>query len=74
MAQVIKTELPPGVTAQSRTDGTNDYVFVMNFSGGSRTVALDEAEYRDAESGAAVEERELQLPVDGIRILVRQSQ
>lgn len=35
---VINTELPLGVTAQMRTDGENDYVFVMNFSEESKSI------------------------------------
>ena len=30
--KVLDTELPEGVTAQKRSDGENDYVFVMNFA------------------------------------------
>ncbi|HEX2947664.1 MAG TPA: beta-galactosidase [Clostridia bacterium] len=30
--RVLDTELPTGVTAQMRTDGENEYVFLMNFS------------------------------------------
>ena len=32
LKKVINTQLPHGVTAQMRTDGENDYVFIMNFT------------------------------------------
>lgn len=48
LKRVIEGGLPVGVTAQLRTDGENDYVFIMNFSeepnsvdiGGKQTVEL----------------------------------
>lgn len=67
----LETELPPGVTVQTRTDGVTDYLFVQNFSGGKRTVALDGRAYTDVESGQTMEETELQLPAHGFRVLKR---
>ncbi|TLS51263.1 beta-galactosidase [Paenibacillus antri] len=68
--RVLGTELPAGVTAQARTDGENEYVFVMNFSGAPQTVALDAHAYVDLETGASVT-GELALPTNGIRMLKR---
>jgi len=39
--RVLKAELPEGVSVQSRTDGVEEYVFVMNFNPAPRRVALD---------------------------------
>lgn len=69
-ARAIGTELPPGVTAQLRTDGEHDYVFIMNFSGERRRAALDAQEYVDAETGIPTAQA-VELPADGIRILRR---
>jgi len=44
--RVLAAELPEGVTAQLRTDGTNEFVFVMNFTSATRTVDIGDG-YRD---------------------------
>jgi beta-galactosidase len=67
---VLDTELPAGVTAQLRSDGEHDYVFVLNFSGRAAEVQLDDADYRDAESGEALSGR-LELARYEARILKR---
>lgn len=68
--RVMDTELPVGVTAQVRTDGVSDYVFVMNFSGREQRVKLDERQYANMETGEAVS-GELTLPVHGVAVLKR---
>lgn len=70
--RAIKAELPAGVTAQLRTDGEQDYVFILNFSGKEATVGLDEARYTDVESGEAVTGG-MSLPLHGLRILKRKA-
>jgi len=50
IAGAIDADLPPGVTAQLRTDGTNRFVFLMNFSDAEQSVELD-AEYTDVLTG-----------------------
>ncbi|MDT8390710.1 MAG: beta-galactosidase [Lentisphaeria bacterium] len=47
---VIGCELPPGVTAQKRTDGQTDYVFLQNYNRESVQITLDR-EYTDLLSG-----------------------
>jgi beta-galactosidase len=62
--------LPRGVTAQVRTDGEHDYVFVQNFTGGPVKLALDAREYVDMESGEAYAPGSaLELPAHGVRVL-----
>ncbi|WP_276356811.1 beta-galactosidase [Cohnella caldifontis] len=68
--RAIETALPPGVTAQLRSDGVSDYVFLLNFSGKSAEIELDGASYLDAETGDAVAGT-LGLPVNASRILKR---
>lgn len=70
--QTLDSELPAGVTAQLRTDGETDYIFVQNFSGTEQTVKLDNAEYTDLESGLAAP-AELHLAVNGLVMLKRKS-
>ncbi|SDZ52115.1 beta-galactosidase [Evansella caseinilytica] len=67
---VVQTKLPAGVTAQLRTDGENDYVFLMNFSAKEQQVKLDDHEYTDLTAGKRVE-GELLLNVNGCCVLKR---
>ncbi|MNH34383.1 hypothetical protein D3C79_949760 [compost metagenome] len=68
----MDTELPQGVTAQLRTDGTSDYVFLSNFNAAAASVALDGRAYSDLLTGEAIGES---LNMDGhsVRILKRKS-
>ncbi len=50
LLRALNSDLPPGVTAQVRTDGKSSYVFLMNFNEGPVSVELD-AEYYDVLSG-----------------------
>jgi beta-galactosidase len=68
--RAIDTELPEGVTAQMRTDGTRDFVFLLNFNPEERSVALDGDDYTDLLQGVAVQ-GELKLAGHGVRILQR---
>lgn len=67
--RALNSALPAGVTAQLRSDGELDYVFVMNFSGTEAEVVLDRV-YEDAETGEETS-GVMRLPVHGIRILKR---
>ena len=64
--RVLNADLPEGVTAQVRTDGERDYVFVMNFSGAEQRVKLDGSDYADFETGQSAGD-ELLLNVNGSR-------
>ncbi|HWO53581.1 MAG TPA: beta-galactosidase [Paenibacillus cookii] len=68
--QAIDTELPEGVTAQLRSDGGTDYVFVLNFSGRVQQVKLDSRQYTDVLSGETVKGG-MELNKHGFRILKR---
>ncbi|MFT5240687.1 MAG: beta-galactosidase [Candidatus Promineifilaceae bacterium] len=56
--RAIDTDLPPGVTAQLRTDGDTRYVFLSNFNRTSLDVALD-GNYTEMLSGKACGSRVL---------------
>ncbi|MCL6442238.1 MAG: beta-galactosidase [Alicyclobacillus sp.] len=43
LRRALDAQLPVGVTAQVRTDGKTDYVFVMNFTPQPQTVSLGDA-------------------------------
>jgi beta-galactosidase len=66
----IDTDLPQGVTAQVRTDGENDFVFIQNFSRAAQTVRLDSRHYTDIETGKSVA-GSVDLPINGLAILKR---
>lgn len=53
---VIKCDLPEGVTAQRRTDGEKDYIFLMNFSPDEKVVELGNGGLVDLLSGKPVKE------------------
>ncbi len=67
VARALDVELPPGVTAQLRTDGTTRHVFLMNFSEAEVTVPLD-APYTDVLRGGTVD-GEVVLERYGVRVL-----
>lgn len=70
--RALHTELPTGVTAQLRSDGETEYVFLLNFSGQPQNVALDERAYADMESGEETPGTVV-LPVNGVRMLKRRA-
>ena len=68
--RVLDIDLPEGVTVQKRSDGDNDFIFVMNFAGDQRTVDLGDEELTDMIDGGQVQ-GEITLPAYGLRILKR---
>jgi beta-galactosidase len=70
LKQNLITELPHGVTAQLRTDGENEFIFLMNFSNKEQLVRLDNRKYIDMLTGCGVE-NELLLSLYGVRIIKR---
>lgn len=69
--RALDADLPAGVTAQLRTDGQHEYVFVQNFSGRAARVELDGRSYTDVETGRPADSA-IELPVNGIAILKRE--
>ncbi|NOU69837.1 family 14 glycosylhydrolase [Paenibacillus sp. LMG 31461] len=70
VARAMNTNLPQGVTVQVRTDTSTEYVFIMNFSGQSERISLDDREYTLLESNETVK-GVIDLPVNGIVLLKR---
>lgn len=70
VSRVIETELPEGVTAQSRTDGEFDYVFLSNFGQDKKQIDLSDAEYFDLVENSPVPTH-IELPARSIRLLKR---
>jgi beta-galactosidase len=68
--RAIATQLPEAVTAQVRTDGTHDVVFLLNFNADERSVSLDGAAYTDLLLGAPVQ-GDVNIAGYGVRVLKR---
>ncbi|MBI1336104.1 MAG: beta-galactosidase [Phycisphaera sp.] len=66
---VMSTELPKGVTAQLRTDGKTDYLFLQNYNRQPVEVALD-TDYTDVLSGKALRGK-LTLEHYAVRVMSR---
>lgn len=70
LRHAIAAALPEGVTAQLRTDGEKDFVFLLNFQSHPETLALAGETFSDMLTGARVS-GELTLPPLGVRVLQR---
>jgi beta-galactosidase len=68
----IEAKLPKGVTAQLRTDGENEYIFLMNFSETEQIIHLDNQEYIDMLTKEVIKEP-IKLSIYGMRILLKKS-
>ena len=54
LPRALPGELPDGVTAQVRTDGERDFVFLMNFARETKEVVLGETTYENILEGGDV--------------------
>jgi beta-galactosidase len=70
LRRVIEAELPEGATAQLRTDGEREFVFLLNFAPDERRVGLGGAEFVDLVTGEELA-REVTLAGYGSRVLER---
>ena len=66
--RALDADLPEGVTAQVRTDGTTRYVFLMNFTKAEKSVDLGPAAFADAVGGGRVS-GVCRLEPYGVRVL-----
>ncbi len=71
--RALDSDLPPGVTAQLRTDGERDYIFVLNFNAETCRVELGDTVYYDVLADAGVTGT-LMLPAFGSTVLERAHQ
>lgn len=72
----LRTELPHQVTAQIRTDGVSEFIFLMNFSDQDQAIMLDEHTYSDMlasndTAGSGTVSSSLVLQPYGVRVLKR---
>ncbi len=66
--RALDADLPPGVTAQARTDGSTRFVFLMNFNDSAQTVEI-KGSHSDLLTGR-VEEKIINLMPYGVMVLV----
>jgi beta-galactosidase len=71
LRQALGCKLPDGVTAQVRTDGKREFIFVLGFNRQPVEIALGSKRYRDVLTGQAVSGT-LPLPSYTVRILEAQ--
>ncbi len=70
LKRVLEARLPKGVTAQLRTDGKDDFVFLLNFQPASRRVNLGRESVADMLTGKTVKGT-VTLPAYGSLLLRR---
>lgn len=70
LRHTVAAALPEGVTAQMRSDGETDHVFLMNFQPHPETLDLAGETFMDMMTGQPVS-GELTLPALGVRVLRR---
>lgn len=68
--KVIDTDLPIGVTAQARTDGKHDYVFIMNFTTDTQNLNIPNKAFIDIENNAPLS-GDIELSPYEVRLLKR---
>ncbi|HEY3332599.1 MAG TPA: beta-galactosidase [Capsulimonadaceae bacterium] len=69
--RTVATDTPEGVHVQKRSTDTADFLFVLNFSPDTQSVALDVDGYTDRLTGILAVSP-LQLPVFGVAVLAKQ--
>ncbi|MDL4843224.1 beta-galactosidase [Aquibacillus rhizosphaerae] len=69
---VINGELPYAVTAQLRTDGEKDFIFLSNFSADTQVVDLIDKALIDVRTGKAVPNK-MEIPAYGMKVLKRKA-
>jgi len=70
--KVVESELPSGVTAQYRTDGESDYVFILNFTEEVKKIDLSNVEYTNLLEGTSVSSQ-VELSPLGVKLLKRKA-
>jgi beta-galactosidase len=70
LLRALDVDLPAGVSAQLRTDGEGEYVFLMNFGDDPVSLDLGDTAYADLITGASIS-GQAELDVYGVMVLVR---
>jgi beta-galactosidase len=70
LERTLAADLPEGVTAQRRTDGQRDFVFLLNFKPESQTVDLGQEHFTNLVTGETIEGT-VELSGYGVQILER---
>ncbi len=68
LKQDIETEMPVGVMARTRSDGRQQFIFLMNFTAYEQSVEFISAKFRDILTGAEAT-GQITLPAYGVMVL-----
>lgn len=69
---LTNAELPLGVTAQLRTDGKHDFIFLMNFSASEQKVEIGNEQYVNMLTDSVISSV-IHLPIHGVVVLKRET-
>ncbi len=71
LGKILDMELPAGVTVQKRTDGENDYIFILNFTGDEQELNMKSVnELTDIFTGEEIT-GQIKLGAYGVKILTK---
>jgi len=70
LRRALETDLPDGVSAQLRTDGAREWIFVMNFTNSAQSVSMPPGKWMDRLAGE-IKEKTCVLDRYGVRVLER---
>lgn len=70
LLKALDADFPEGVTAQLRTDGERQFVFLMNFSEEEKTVTINSTVFNDIITGEEVPS-EFMLQPYGVRVIAK---
>jgi beta-galactosidase len=70
LKRTLEVDLPTGVTAQLRTDGEREFVFLMNFDPDSQSINLGRERFTDLVTGETIE-KTVELSGYGVQVLER---
>ncbi|SHM67414.1 beta-galactosidase [Gracilibacillus kekensis] len=68
LKKAMNGPLPEGVSAQIRTDGSNEFIFLMNFTNETKKIVLHDQKYQDILNGSTVTES-LTIEKFGVKVL-----
>jgi len=68
LKRALEAELPQGVTAQWRTDGDRNFIFVMNFTPEAKNIKLGDIKLSDLLTSEKIE-NDLEIAPYGVRIV-----
>ncbi|MBO3286514.1 beta-galactosidase [Paenibacillus polymyxa] len=69
ISKALNVKLPHGVNTAIRTDGVNDYIFILNFTHEPQKIMLDGRTYADMLENHVIEDGSIQLDAYAVKVL-----